>query len=616
MDGSVRLILRRIWTWSALRSAPQTKPPPQQPPQPPPAATAASAAASSSGADDDPAPPPPKRLPPDLPGYQAEFVRGWGLKRQLQQLRESIHLSRSTFLFSLREFLTAGNMTGLLASTCLATGVGVLEGYEVVYAAAAAAAGAGGSTASLLDGVEVSAFAVAYGVEQLLASFAMTTTPAIDVAASYGFDATRSLLEAMLGAAPEETMDGWSLGHVLRPSSVAANQPAAAILDATAVSAGQQLSVAQLMNASADMGDSPAALQTAGGPLSTTTTATGEVSNVARQRAGQLATTAADFTAGSNLPLADPVLSASPTILSARHLGYLRVALTQVVILSQLLRMVNIGLRAREQFRSRVLSGSQPPVPFMSERVVRLCGEASDTVILSLKRYGRSHILPIFEDPERVAPLIRRISNEGNVPFFWTVKPNTYGLGESWRALVHGTFSPQMLIRREGKKLPVLYLEADATNAERSLAFASRSADLSVVDAAMGFRMLAQQARFCSRLRYVNYDVVRVFLGYPEERLVTGGGFSMSAGQALLEMGQCDVVIDARVPLLIRILHWVINIGAKEWHRTIVFSTDSKSSFEQVCGEKVGLVKGLSFFTLVSTTGDFKGQPLRRAFFF
>jgi hypothetical protein len=294
--------------------------------------------------------------------------------------------------------------------------------------------------------------------------------------------------------------------------------------------------------------------------------------------------------------------------LRAERLSYFRLALTQVVILTQMLRLVNAGFRAREIFRIRVLRGRQAPVPFAPQRVVRLCGEASDTGALSLERCGRAHLLPVFEHYRAVQPLVRRLSHDGDTPFYWCVEPGTYGQAHAWRGLAHTAFNASTLLPRvretstspsgemlragkagsSGKLLqrqslrPVLYLEADATNAAHALAFSARSSDLSVADAAMGFRMLTQLAQASPGLRYVDYDVMRVFLGYPGEKIRTGGGQVLTASQAMLDLGQADVFIDARAPILIQVLRWVINTGAREWHRTLVFATDTPAYFNHL----------------------------------
>lgn len=492
------------------------------------------------------------RLPPDTPPPEAEF-RHTRLRCALQQLHETAYLLRSTVGTTLRQFFKPTNVAGLLASTFVVTAVGAIEGYSLLAGAAAAVIDAGMPHVAALPAGEVAAFAVTYGFEQLLASFAMATTPALDLAAVYGLDAASTLLTAATSALPQppaDTFDAWTIGFVPTPWPPTA--PGAAAANAEDMFSSSSASLSDLASAALS------------------------------------STMFADATADATLPTVTGS-QFGVIMMGARHWAYLRMALTQVVILSQLLRMVNLGLKAREEFRARALAGRQPPMPFVTEHIVRLCGEASDTSVLSLERYGREHILPVLEHPKKIEPVVRRVSRGGDLPFLWSVTPNTYGQAHSWRALVNSSFTRHMLVQRAGGRSPVLYLEADGTNAEQALAFAGRSADLSVVDAAMAFRMLAQQSRASYRLRYVDFDVMRVFLGYPEERIATGGGYSMSAGQAMLEMGQADVVIDARVPLLIQVMRWVINTGAKEWHRTIVFATDNASSFEQVCGCEEGL---------------------------
>lgn len=371
----------------------------------------------------------------------------------------------------------------------------------------------GGARALAALDADIAAFALAYGIEQIPAAFAMLTAEPLQVAEAHGLWRAARLLRA---ASDEERASLDRPGRKPTPD----NDPTAT---------------------------APAPLPSIATPVD--------------HDAGQIAAVQA---------------------LRAQRLAYLRLALTQIVILTQMLRLVNAGLRAREAFRMRVLRGQQAPVPFAAQRVVRLCGESSDTGALSLQRCGREHILPVFENPAAVQPIVRRLSRDGEVPFYWSVAPGTYGQAHAWRGLATTAFTRHTLLPRSAPQRPVLYLEADATNAAHALAFAGRSADLSVADAAMGFRMLAQLARASPKLRYVNYDVIRVFLGYPEECIRSGGGQTLTAVQAMLDMGQADIFIDARAPMLIQVLRWVINTGAREWHRTLVFATDTPAYFDQL----------------------------------
>lgn len=80
------------------------------------------------------------------------------------------------------------------------------------------------------------------------------------------------------------------------------------------------------------------------------------------------------------------------------------------------------------------MEGREPPPADQYERVLRLCGRESAVTSLSLARYGR-HILPVYEEPQLVAELIRVHSEGERVPVFWHVGPGQYGAPWAWSGL-------------------------------------------------------------------------------------------------------------------------------------------------------------------------------------
>lgn len=71
--------------------------------------------------------------------------------------------------------------------------------------------------------------------------------------------------------------------------------------------------------------------------------------------------------------------------LMVRRCENARVALVQLVTVTQLFRLANITMRARDELKKSILIGAHPPKA-RGERVIRICGEVSDTTPLALER--------------------------------------------------------------------------------------------------------------------------------------------------------------------------------------------------------------------------------------
>lgn len=148
--------------------------------------------------------------------------------------------------------------------------------------------------------------------------------------------------------------------------------------------------------------------------------------------------------------------------IASAHLQATRSVIAGFMIIAQILRGVNLTVRSGALYRvrsrartapspadtarlvmhmstasprqERVMEGREPPPADQYERVLRLCGRESAVTSLSLARYGR-HILPVYEEPQLVAELIRVHSEGERVPVFWHVGPGQYGAPWAWSGL-------------------------------------------------------------------------------------------------------------------------------------------------------------------------------------
>lgn len=71
-------------------------------------------------------------------------------------------------------------------------------------------------------------------------------------------------------------------------------------------------------------------------------------------------------------------------------------------------------------YSQNVFDGTEIPLTGTHERVIRLAGAGSDATEVSMSKTPE-HFLPIYEDPRKVAHLIRKWSMDGSFPVVWKV---------------------------------------------------------------------------------------------------------------------------------------------------------------------------------------------------
>lgn len=221
------------------------------------------------------------------------------------------------------------------------------------------------------------------------------------------------------------------------------------------------------------------------------------------------------------------------------------------VLLSQVFRAIGLSQRAVAGLEARTSSGRESMLPGVRERVVRLSGRSSDATALSLRIHGE-HVVPVFEEPRRIAHLVTAVQRAAGapVPVFWRVEPGEYGFRHSWEGI---GFHDEWLVRTStGRRL--LVVEADATNSEEALALGGGSKDLSLEDATQAARVLERAAR--RQLSAGRFRMLRVFLGDSRQEFESGSGVQVSLRDRVRAHRSMDVVIDSRAPVLLALLKW------------------------------------------------------------
>jgi hypothetical protein len=211
-------------------------------------------------------------------------------------------------------------------------------------------------------------------------------------------------------------------------------------------------------------------------------------------------------------------------LLKAKSAATLRSVVASFMMLAQAGTTVTLSLAATQRHREAIERGTLAPLHNVNECVVRLCGSISDTSAVAMARYG-PHVLPVFEEPEKIAPLIKTYQRwrfgknaRWRMPVFWHVDPGTYSRQWAWEAL---DVSDDWFVRTSsGRKL--LYMEADATNSEESLALGRTSTDLVPEDSSQAFRAITDHAMRQHPGR--DFAPMRVFLGDLLQDVESGGG--------------------------------------------------------------------------------------------
>lgn len=184
----------------------------------------------------------------------------------------------------------------------------------------------------------------------------------------------------------------------------------------------------------------------------------------------------------------------------------------------------------------------------IGERVVRVCGRASDMTELSVQRYGL-HILPVYEQPGRVQHLFR-----DNPQFrYWCVEKGEYGSMHAWAGL---QLDPQSLVRTTtGRRL--LVLEADGTRSEQSLGSGDVQPDLTLHDAAKAFRLIQRAVATGMSEHGVLFRTVRVLIADGLSLYKSGGGYALPLRRRVDLTKEVDVFVDSRAPILLELLAWI-----------------------------------------------------------
>ena len=274
----------------------------------------------------------------------------------------------------------------------------------------------------------------------------------------------------------------------------------------------------------------------------------------------------------------DPCSAAdAATQLRVQMLASTRSIIAGFMLLAQLVRAVNISANSAAVYEARIRQGMEPPLlEGVDQRVVRLCGVASDSTAVSLYRSG-VHIFPVFEDATRVAHLVDAYSDNGRSPMMWCVRPQYYGYGFSWNnfpvdedCFIHSS---------TGRN--ILCLEADATNSDDPLSLGDVSLDLTIEDAAQGFRRIQQLYKEGKEAGKVPpFRTLRVFLGNSLEEARSGGGYTYTLRHRVRYAKEVDVLIDSRAPVLQEVLRWCERVAGKD--RRVLFQTSSRKYFLNV----------------------------------
>ena len=226
------------------------------------------------------------------------------------------------------------------------------------------------------------------------------------------------------------------------------------------------------------------------------------------------------------------------------------------VCLTQVLRTLAWGLQTNERFRERVKMGQEPLFGGISGQILRLCGRSSDTTAHSL-RFSNGRIVPVFERPQKVMDLIQKHSKNFVRPMYWQVSEGRYFAEDAWRGLTY-EWSNFVTTTSTGKRL--LYMEADATNEDQSLAIGRRSVDLNIEDISQAFRSFeAAVHRGMSNdgvfERDHHFRPHRVLLGDLNQQVRSGSG-RQTLRNRVTTRREADVLIDSQAPVIDAVLKW------------------------------------------------------------
>ena len=263
-----------------------------------------------------------------------------------------------------------------------------------------------------------------------------------------------------------------------------------------------------------------------------------------------------------------------------RRLQSLRGSLAGTAILSQLVGLLNVSMQSNNDYSQRLLAGKEPPfnIKSQSEVVIRLAGTNSNVTTLSMDRWGRRNIFPIYEqDTQEIRQLVQKhgfASNSTNhgVPIFWRVENGRYGDPESWSGM---TIPKQWLLTVNNNNNndddnkstkpqadKVLLIEADSVGKDSIESIFSpdmaNHSDLDLYEATQGFYQLTRLVEDSAP----DFDTLRVLLVDSNAIVTSGGGRKRTIRNYVTSLGLADIIIDAREPLLSAIQDW---LGHRSW---------------------------------------------------
>lgn len=341
-------------------------------------------------------------------------------------------------------------------------------------------------------------------------------------------------------------------------------------------------------------------------------------------------------------------------ILSLNRLAAVRGAVAGSVVLTQIFALTDSLTTCKRDYHNAIVKGKEPPLndPTCDGVVLRLAGASSDVTNLTVDRYGRRKMFPIFEKANNpcVQYLLRRhgygpddsgsaagiqkylpwywarryltndfhSSNESRhakVPVFWQVADSRYSQPGSWM----GMHIPNSWLFTLSNEEKLLILEADATTGTRDLMNFRRGSasafDLDLHEVSQGFEMLESLVK-------VEHRTLKVVLTDLFSYWENGGGRKVLLRKELEEQGLADILIGARAALTLAVHLFlktailnsplkepiiILETPYQEWFES--FKTEMKLYGYQVMDrseveELHGSIKGVPFFCYEKTTAD------------
>lgn len=274
----------------------------------------------------------------------------------------------------------------------------------------------------------------------------------------------------------------------------------------------------------------------------------------------------------------NPTPEMATTLLRLRTLEVSRYLVAGFMMIASIVRAAGVSAGAFVAYEKNIENGRQPPLSLPENisssaagSVIRLCGQLSYTTEVSLQRMG-CHLVPIFENPDRVKSLVWSHSEGLRTPVYWCVPEGKYGSAYSWNDF---PTEPTALAPVEGTSERMLILEADATNPNDPLALGNSALDLTFDEASQGFRRI--EDRFKQHLPDETFRTLRVYLGNSMEISQTGGGYAYTLRHRIKYAKEVDVLIDSRAPVLQKIIDWCRRVAGED--KRLFFQTSSREYF-------------------------------------